>query len=173
MSTSAVTAILDRVLAHYSVIDTVQFFGGEPLMNLTAIDAACAKLQVAAETGVLSKTPRFVATTNGTISTNAALQTLKKWNIAPTVSWDGPKTVHDEARPSVSGGSSFDKLVKSLTRFRDEGISYEIECTYSHHHDRYDLSVIDLLNFFYENSGLGDVPVDVEIGGQALLTLSQ
>ena len=83
--------IVERIVEQYSRVESVQFFGGEPLLNLPAIEATCLAFERAAEKGSIGDLPKFVATTNGTVSTPKAIATLKRWKIDLTVSWDGPK----------------------------------------------------------------------------------
>lgn len=144
--------IVERIVEQYSNVESVQFFGGEPLLNLHAIEASCMAFVRAAEKGLILRLPKFVATTNGTVSTPQALALLKKWRIDLTISWDGPKDVHDTERPFVGRGSSFDKLQTSLERYRRNNIAFGIECTYGRHQYERGISVVDLLNYFHEQT---------------------
>lgn len=143
--------LVDQVLARYGSVDTVHYFGGEPLMNLKAIDAIGARLAAAHEEGRIPTVPKFVATTNGTVSSPVALKALKRWGIELTVSVDGPKPVHDANRPAARGGSSassFDRVARALELFTEHDIPYDVECTFNQTHVRHGYSVNDLLEFF-------------------------
>jgi uncharacterized protein len=107
MPAERAVAIMERVLSLYAAVDIVHFFGGEPLANLGAIDAVGEYLERQVALGRLAQMPSMVATTNGTYSDARTLDVLNRWGMALTVSWDGPQVVHDAARPTVSGGSSF------------------------------------------------------------------
>jgi uncharacterized protein len=153
MSMSQMEAVLRRILELYSEIDVVHFFGGEPLMNLAAIDAAGDYLQNAVVDGLLPRMPRLALTTNGTWSNPSVIDTIAHWNIALTVSWDGSREVQDQCRPMLSGGSSYELLADSLTRFRENGIEFEVECTYNGYHRLNGISITELMDFFYEQTG--------------------
>lgn len=153
MSMSQTEEVLRRVLELYGEIDVVHFFGGEPLMNLAAIDAAGIYLQGAVSDGLLPRMPRLVATTNGTWSNPPVIDTLKHWNISLTVSWDGSREIQDQCRPMLSAGSSYEMLADSLTRFREHGIDFEVECTYNGYHRLNGISITDLMKFFYQQTG--------------------
>ena len=153
MSMSQMESVLQRIVELYGEIDVVHFFGGEPLMNLSAIDAAGVYLQTAVADGVLPRMPRMALTTNGTWSNPAVIDTLTHWNIALTVSWDGSREIHDQCRPMLSGGSSYELLADSLTRFRENEIEFDVECTYNGYHRLNGISITDLMEFFYEQTG--------------------
>jgi uncharacterized protein len=153
MSMVQMEEALRRILELYGEIEVVHFFGGEPLMNLPAIDAAGIYLQGAVSDGLLPRMPRLVVTTNGTWSNPAVIDTLAHWNISLTVSWDGSREIHDRCRPMLSGGSSYELLADSLTRFRENGIDFEVECTYNGYHRLNGISITDLMEFFFEQTG--------------------
>ena len=153
MSMSQMEAVLQRILELYGEIDVVHFFGGEPLMNLAAIDAAGVYLQSAVADGLLPRMPRMALTTNGTWSNPAVIDTLTHWNIALTVSWDGSREIQDQCRPMLSGGSSYELLADSLTRFRENGIEFEVECTYNGYHRLNGISITELMEFFFKQTG--------------------
>ena len=153
MSMSQMEEVLRRILELYGEIDVVHFFGGEPLMNLAAIDAAGICLQGAVSDGLLPRMPKLALTTNGTWSNAAVIDTLVHWNIGLTVSWDGSREVQDQCRPLLSGGSSYELLADSLARFRENGIDFEVECTYNGYHRLNGISITDLMEFFYEQTG--------------------
>jgi len=145
-------AIVERVLDLYSGVRRVQFFGGEPLLNLPAIESVCGALADAAERDPERSLPAFCATTNGTLSSPNVIESLRRWNVDLTVSWDGPREVHDRNRPMSGGASSYDRLVESLARYRDAGVGYDIECTYTKQHLEAGLTVTELMDFFAERT---------------------
>lgn len=146
-------AIIERVLTLYSGAEIVHYFGGEPLLNLPAINASGLCLEKAVVSGKIPQLPKFVATTNGTISSDRVIETLKRWGIELTVSWDGPKEIQDSGRPMTGGGSSYQKVIKSLERFQNNSIPHNIECTFNASHIRAGVSIIDLMDFFSERTG--------------------
>ncbi|HVJ07058.1 MAG TPA: radical SAM protein [Acidisarcina sp.] len=152
MSPQQVEDVLQRVLDLYGEITVIHFFGGEPLMNLDAIETACSFLLAAVAEGRLPHMPRLALTTNGTWSSPEVLDVLHRWKISLTVSWDGSREIHDHCRPMLSGASSYELLADSLQRFRDHAIPFEIECTYNAYHQRNGISIVDLMDFFYKHT---------------------
>lgn len=145
-------AIAKRILAIYSNVKVVHFFGGEPLMNPKAINAVGFAFERAALAGDIPHLPKFVATTNGTISSDQVIETLKVWSIEPTISWDGPQEIQDSQRPLTGRGSSYRRVVKTLERFQNNSIPYSIECTFNASHIRSGISIVDLMDFFFANT---------------------
>src|SRR6266566_5370594 len=62
MQPDTAVAIVTKCLGLYDNIRLIQFFGGEPLLNIEAIEAVCQYLNSRGDA-----IPRFVATTNGTL----------------------------------------------------------------------------------------------------------
>lgn len=152
MSPAQIEGMLGRVLALYGDVTVVHFFGGEPLMNLPAIEAACDFLESSVADGTLPRMPRLALTTNGTWSGPEVLDVLQRWNIALTVSWDGAREIHDHCRPMLSGASSYELLADSMKRFRNHAIPFEIECTYNAYHQRNGITIVDLMDFFHNQT---------------------
>lgn len=153
MSPDTIRDLLRKLIDLYPEIEVVHFFGGEPLMNLPAIEAAVEFLAAVVDEGYLHHLPHFAVTTNGTWSNPEVLQLLKRWNMSVTVSWDGTRDVQDSCRPLRSGASSYELLGETLQRFKEADISFDIECTYNGHHRKLGIGITDLMNFFYEKTG--------------------
>ncbi len=148
-----VHAILEKILSLYRSPDVVHYFGGEPLLNLAAINAGGTSFEKAVMSGRISSLPKFVVTTNGTISSDHVIETLKRWGIQITVSWDGNKEIQDLGRPMTRKGSSYQKVTNSIDRFSNNSIPYGIECTFNASHIRAGFSIVNLLDFFAERTG--------------------
>lgn len=156
MSPEVVTSLITRLLDIYDEIGAVQFFGGEPLMNLPAIEAACEAFSRAAAEGRIAAVPQFAAVTNGTLSSSKVLDVLQRWGIELTISHDGPRDVHDANRPTGNGrqrGSSYDLIAVSMERYSAAGVKYDVECTYNSRHISAGVTVRHLLDFFHEMTG--------------------
>lgn len=153
MSVDTARQIVDAATTYYDPINVVHFFGGEPLMNSTVIEFCCEYLTRLHESGLISALPKFVATTNGTILNERLLSLIKRYQLGLTISIDGPKKIHDAARPSVKGSSSYDRVVGNVRNLVENLVEYQIECTYSIHHVRAGISIIDLMDFFWDEFG--------------------
>ncbi|MEP7182715.1 MAG: radical SAM protein [Betaproteobacteria bacterium] len=97
---------------------TLVLFGGEPLLNLPALQAAVLEGEAAAR----ERGKKLVVsiTTNGTRFTQEALEFLGAHRIGVSVSIDGPPDVHDANRryPGKGGGGTYTDVVDGVTRLR-------------------------------------------------------
>ncbi|HEX9275463.1 MAG TPA: radical SAM protein [Casimicrobiaceae bacterium] len=95
---------------------TLVLFGGEPLLNLAALEAAVREGESAA--AAYGKTLVVSVTTNGTRFTSEALDFLCAQRIAVTVSIDGPPDVHDANRryAGTEGGGTYVDVVDGVAR---------------------------------------------------------
>jgi uncharacterized protein len=151
--------LVERILEHYHNIGSVQVFGGEPLLNLSAIDAIGRALDAAVELGTLPHRPEMTATTNGTLSSPRVMATLKRWQMSATVSWDGPEALHDILRPGRRGQPTSSAVRRTIERLRLAGIPFGIECTYTARHFEAGLSVLDLMDYFHSVAGVEHVHI--------------
>jgi uncharacterized protein len=97
---------------------TLVLFGGEPLLNLPALEAAVTEAEAAA--AAHGKRLVVSLTTNGTRFTPEALAFLAAHEIGVSVSIDGPPDVHDANRRHAGrdGGGSHADVVAGLARLR-------------------------------------------------------
>ena len=97
---------------------TLVLFGGEPLLNFPALQAAVLEGEAAAR--ARGKQLVVSLTTNGTRFTPEALDFLCEHAIGVSVSIDGPPDLHDANRryPGKRGGGTYADVVAGLAKFR-------------------------------------------------------
>ena len=93
----------------------VDFFGGEPLMNLSVIKETVAYAK--AEAAKRGKRFLFTTTTNGLLLDDDAIAFLNAEMENVVLSLDGRKEVHDAVRKTVSGKGSFDAVIQKIKKF--------------------------------------------------------
>ena len=93
----------------------VDFFGGEPLMNLGVIKETVAYAK--AEATKRGKRFLFTTTTNGLLLDDDAIAFLNAEMENVVLSLDGRKEVHDAVRKTVSGKGSFDAVIEKIKKF--------------------------------------------------------
>jgi uncharacterized protein len=167
--------LVDNAVRRFSSIDTVQFIGGEPTLNLPAIERACEAFQRAVDTGQLPELPRFVVTTNGVRLGEKFLRLASAYDVHPTISLDGPRAVHDRGRFAANGEPTYDQIRANIDALEDAGLSVEYEATFSRLHLEEGLHLIDLCQWFRDELGvrvLHAPPVSAGPYTPAALTLS-
>jgi len=92
---------------------TVAFYGGEALMALPLLKRIAGRLrELALEAGV---TFAFNIITNATLLTRHVVQELLPLGLATVrTTLDGPRDIHDQQRPFVSGKGSFAAIVANI-----------------------------------------------------------
>lgn len=94
----------------------VDFFGGEPLLNLDVVRQTVAYARSREkETG---KAFRFTVTTNAYALDDEAIAFFNREMYNVVLSIDGRKDVHNSVRKTVGGGESFDRALNNALRFR-------------------------------------------------------
>jgi uncharacterized protein len=94
----------------------IHFYGGEPLLNLDAIEKA---VDAALPKGKLFS---FAVTTNGTVSSERALSVLKKGRFNIILSIDGPAHIHNELRRTKKGQPTHKKVLKFLEKAKAQNL---------------------------------------------------
>lgn len=119
----------------YSSKDTknieIDFFGGEPLLNLEVIrETSIYGREKAIES---DKNLRITLTTNGVLLTEKVLDLLDELDISVVLSLDGGEKIHNKHRHLISGEGSFKYILPNaieLARRREYG-GYYIRGTYT------------------------------------------
>ena len=93
----------------------VDFFGGEPLMNLDVVKATVAYAKE--EAAKRGKRFLFTTTTNGLLLDDDAIEFLNAEMENVVLSLDGRKEVHDAVRKTVNGKGSFDAVIDKIKKF--------------------------------------------------------
>ncbi len=109
----------------------IDFFGGEPLMNLRTVKAVTEYVrQKEKETGKLFK---LTLTTNGMLLDDITIQWLNDNRISLVLSMDGRREVHDRMRPDAGGRGTYDRIVQNFRKMVDsrKGNNYFMRGTYT------------------------------------------
>lgn len=93
----------------------VDFFGGEPLMNLGVVKETV--YYAKAEGAKLGKRFLFTTTTNGLLLDEETTEFFNAEMENVVLSLDGRKEVHDAVRKTVNGKGSFEAVIEKIKRF--------------------------------------------------------
>lgn len=117
MSEETAKAAVDFLLANSGARKVLEmdFFGGEPLMNLSVVKAtvAYAKERAAAA----GKKFLFTTTTNALLLDEETIRFFNEEMENVVLSLDGRKEVHDAVRKTVNGKGSFDYVIRNIEKF--------------------------------------------------------
>ena len=110
----------------------VDFFGGEPLMNLEVVKGLVAYAREIEK--IHNKNFRFTLTTNGILIDDDVIDFCNKEMSNVVLSLDGRKEVHDRLRKDYQGRGSYDIIVPKFQEFvrRRGDKSYYIIGTFTH-----------------------------------------
>ena len=122
-------------------IETIFFFGGEPLLNIDIIEYICGEF----------KDKSFKLITNGTLINEKIIDVIKKYDIAIGLSLDGPRNIHDNSRITKEGNPTFDIIIKNIQKLKDNNINIiNIQGTFTEFTNKH-ISKDDLVKYFDNN----------------------
>ena len=105
--------LIERVQEARSTSIRVDFYGGEPLLNVPAIEAVGGAMREFAESEGMEYQSGVV--TNGALLTREIVDRLVKVGVSfAKITLDGDRDVHDRRRPFRSGRGSFDVILANL-----------------------------------------------------------
>lgn len=108
----------------------IDFFGGEPLLNLGVVKKTVAYARSLEKEK--NKNFRFTITTNAMLLDDEAIDFFNKEMYNVVVSIDGRKEVHNSVRKTALGEGSFDKAMENALNFKKKRVGqYYIRGTYT------------------------------------------
>ena len=151
MNPSVASEIIIRLTKEKKQCSFIQFFGGEPTLNLDAIEATIEVILDNVSMGLLKHRPRFSLVTNGVwINPDRTLELISKFNIETTVSLDGPPEIHNVLRPAIDASDTYNKVRSAISDLIKVGVPVAIESVYTALHMNKGFTIVDLFNFVQE-----------------------
>lgn len=111
---------IDFILQSPSKEITIEFQGGEPLINFDVLKYIVSELRVKENGRVF----RFTLVSNLILLTDEKLDFLIKNKVSICTSLDGNSDIHNNNRPRFGGSSSYDDLIEKIKKVN---INYEIQ----------------------------------------------
>ncbi|AIU69314.1 hypothetical protein TEU_02570 [Thermococcus eurythermalis] len=146
--------IIEFLLSKGSSKLSVGFFGGEPLLNFRILRYIAETLSRRAT--LLGKAVNFSITTNGYLITPSVVDFFKKFRFNVVFSMDGPREIQNHNRPTKTGDSTFDVVMKNLRLLIASGVPVTVRATILPEQiDKY----FEIFRFFVEN-GVGSVHIE-------------
>lgn len=138
-------AIIDCFFKEFEIIEGIQFFGGEPLMNYPMLEYGCKQISKIAT--LRGYTVNFGIVTNGTLVNDTFINLVNKYNINVTVSYDGNPFVNDIMRIMQDGKGSSDIILRNAKELKKKtGQPTTIEVTYNQFHVDNSVDILDVIN---------------------------
>lgn len=137
--------IIERFYSEFDKILIVQFFGGEPLLNIPLLEEACSMIRkIDSERGYKTQ---FGLVTNGTILNDRIIDIIKKYEINITISYDGNQKINDITRVDINGHGTSEIILKNAKHLKEKtGQPSTIEVTYNQYHIENNVNISNVIN---------------------------
>ncbi len=135
----------------------VDFFGGEPLMNLEVVKQLVAYARSVEKK--YNKNFRFTLTTNGMLIDRDVIDFANKEMSNVVLSLDGRKRVHDRYRVDHAGRGSYDRIVplfQEMVKAR-EGKNYYMRGTFTHENPDFLADIKEMLSLGFREISMEPV----------------
>jgi uncharacterized protein len=163
MSEATAREAVRKAARRYRRVMSVKFFGGEPMLNLKAVRAACDEFESQVQAGRFPRSPSFGMVSNMASLPEGAADLIGRYRIRVTASIDGPAWIHDRLRPTRTGGGSLGRALENIRRLRQAtGEPSLAQATYTSLHLKQGISVAELCRFIREEVGIASVVVALE-----------
>lgn len=144
ISKEMVERVVEFILSMYDKVDTISFFGGEPMLAINYIDYFCNLMKDKYEEKLILKIPKYTIVTNGTLLNEESLNILKKHGISVCVSVDGFKSTHNMYRLYSNFMETYDDVYANMIKLKDNNLLYSIQCTYFNSYIEKNISIYDI-----------------------------
>ena len=145
MSKETLDRIIDVIYREYDHVDRIQYFGGEPLLNIALIDHGCRRMREIEQSR--GSDIDFGIVINGTLINDRFVELVKEHRIVVTVSYDGDPAINDRLRPFPNGTGSSEVILNNIRKLKDAtGQPSTIEVTYTQYHADAGISPLDTVD---------------------------
>lgn len=103
---------------------TFNFFGGEPLLNITTIEESIRYIKE----NYSDRKVNFSITTNGTILNKKILTLIKEYNIGVLLSYDGPLELGSH-RTYKNGKHTNSRVLRNIELLKKEDVKFQLRAT--------------------------------------------
>lgn len=151
MSAEVAIQTLEAFTGDDFYFSNIQFFGGEPTLNVPVLRVMCDHLAQMVVQGRISRMPGLGIITNGLHFTDDFLALVNDYDIQVTVSLDGPAPVTDAQRVDLGGRGAYKRIVNSMRKLQaaTDGRKPEmIEATMTRRHFELGITYDNLIDFF-------------------------
>jgi len=137
--------IIEVIYREYDHVDRIQYFGGEPLLNMDLIDHGCRRMREIEQSR--GNDIDFGIVVNGTLINDRFIEMVREYKIVVTVSYDGDPDINDRLRPFPNGRGSSEVILNNIQKLKDAtGQPSTIEVTYTKYHADAGVSPLDVVD---------------------------
>lgn len=152
MSTKVAFAAVEMAKERFGGVRTIQFFGGEPLLNWPVVLSVCEYVNRPSRDH--AGTPRLGVVTNLTRLPAGVEDVVNHCRLWITVSLDGPPEVNDRQRVFPDGSGSYHVVVENIRRLQEATPQPRaVEVTFTDTHKALGWTG-DSLRRFFQNLGI-------------------
>lgn len=142
----------------YGRIGAIKLFGGEPMLNIDALESVSTTLADIQASDPLFKKPQLIVITNMTIANERVLKWISSEKPIITGSIDGPSSLHNQHRVFPNGLGSFSVVDSNIRLMRGICAQPEaLECVYTPHHLKSGVSITQLHEWISNRYDIHDV----------------
>ncbi len=109
---------------------TITFYGGEPLLNFDVIRFFMEEVERTKKQGYWPSDVRYAMITNGSLLTKEILESLQKYGIALSISYDVDKESHAQ-RVDKNGNSSYELVRQKIALCHETEVPFSLSITLS------------------------------------------
>jgi len=135
----------------------VDYFGGEPLLNLSMIRQLT---EYGAERAQkLGKEIKFTITTNCLLINDDFINFVNEYDMQVVLSLDGRRSVHDSVRRLTGGGRTYDTILPKMLKFAEsrKHQNYYVRGTYTRRNMDFSQDVLHLFDLGFKHVSLEPV----------------
>lgn len=143
---------LDLFYSYYDEIRTIQFFGGEPFLNVKVIREVAKYVSLQKEKVPDFQLPILNINTNGTILNDEIISLINDYSLQIVISLDGVPMIHDRFRKTRSGEDTYNRIVENIHRMSEktnQPSAYEM--VYGTHYNEAGWSLRKTLEYLDQN----------------------
>lgn len=148
MTNKIAKLVFNQLILSAGQCDFIQFFGGEPSLNLDVIETISELVQKSYLCGDIPQKPRIGIVTNGVFGDyGRTFDIFKKYNIEVTVSIDGPPEIHNHLRPSKTNNTTYDLAYTTINEALNSNLVTILEMVYTSYHINQEFTIKNALEF--------------------------
>lgn len=160
MKNEVIEKTLGIFFNRFKNIGVIQLFGGEPTLNLNAIQYVGEYIENKMLHNEIDYKPIMCLTTNGMCSSDKFIELVNKYDIKLTVSVDGPKNVTNQTRLANTGLGVANILEDNIQKLKNRtGQPQSAEVTFTQFHVDQNIDVREVVNYISTRFGITDVHV--------------